>query len=445
MSHQFRSSDEQLEQMLRARAAVPDPQLLGDIVAMTEHRRQRRSLFGGLVPGQRPVLLLATVALLLAALAGAIAVGLRLILPEPIDFGDLESVIISRDECGLIAIDPFSGEQLTIWQPEDPCEVPRRVVTIRSGPARIYELGIAAAGSHDGLLAYSVSRHEPGQESDLIGLWTLDLASGRVRQLSECQVPLCHYTDISADGGRILHSGWEGTAEGVYRLAVTDIDGSLIWSGDFDEPAYEPRFSPDAEAILFAGYRTGVLYAIRGDGEVLTTVFEQPGLFVRSGNWSPDGRRMAFAAFDEGADEFQIWVADADGGSARQIARREGRQAERHGPVWSPDGEWIAFARRTDLPSGGMFEIWVVGADGSGAVQVYEDCCQRNTVGSLPAWSPDGEWIAFGASREDPRFSDGRIETPGLYLVRRDGSGLRRVADVSIQPFLWQPLPPSEP
>jgi Tol biopolymer transport system component len=439
MSQQFRISDAQLERLLRARAAGPDLQLLGDIVAMTEQRRQRRGLLAGLAPMQRQLLLLATVALLLAALVGAIAVGSRLLLPEPIDFGEAESLIISRDECGLIGIDPATGQRFTLWQGERPCDVPHGRNGVQPGPATLPELLIAAAASSNEQLVYSVSPVVPGQESPLIGLWRLEHQRGGARYLGECVVVVCVYVDVSVGGERIVHAGWDGTAEGAYRLAVTDSDGAPIWSRELDALAYEPRFAPDGSHLLFSGYEDGLLYVIDADGSGQRPIFEDADLFVRAGSWSPDGSRVAFTTLDRATGEFALWVMES-AGDGLKVASLEGGQVERHVPVWSPDGTHIAYARRTDGPRGGGFEVWVVREDGSDARQVYADCCQRNTIGSVPAWSSDGEWVAFAASREDANYRDGRVETPGLYLVRPDGSELHRVADISIQPFLWLPV-----
>jgi Tol biopolymer transport system component len=41
--------------------------------------------------------------------------------------------------------------------------------------------------------------------------------------------------------------------------------------------------------------------------------------------------------------------------------------------------------------------------------------------GSLPAVSPDGRWIAFGADRGEPAWQ--------IYMVGQDGSGERRLTD----------------
>ena len=78
--------------------------------------------------------------------------------------------------------------------------------------------------------------------------------------------------------------------------------------------------------------------------------------------------------------------------------------------AWSPDGKWIAFVR----PYGKLF---LVHPDGSGLhtvpLQIPEGTGAQN-----PSWSPDGTLIVFSLQRAD---------AAEIYVVRPDGSGLRRV------------------
>ena len=81
----------------------------------------------------------------------------------------------------------------------------------------------------------------------------------------------------------------------------------------------------------------------------------------------------------------QVFVIEADG-TARQVTGRSGSLGATF-PVWSPDGEQIAFTgpKHGETTISGM--VAVVNADGSDERQIAE--------GSFPRWSPDGTRIAF--------------------------------------------------
>ena len=69
--------------------------------------------------------------------------------------------------------------------------------------------------------------------------------------------------------------------------------------------------------------------------------------------WSPDGRRIAFAAHDV------IYVVDADGSGLRRLAQNATFES------WSPDGRKLIIGRLTGL--------WVMNADGSGQRNLTRD------------------------------------------------------------------------
>jgi len=117
--------------------------------------------------------------------------------------------------------------------------------------------------------------------------------------------------------------------------------------------------------------------------------------------------------------ETELYAMNADGSDKRRLVRSASGRAS--WPVWSPDGLKLAFAKQLGPAIGQCVvchtEIFVVNADGSG---------QRNLTGTLggdaPAWSPDGQTIAFSSAR-DPSSN------PTLYVMNADGSGLRRVTE----------------
>jgi Tol biopolymer transport system component len=83
-------------------------------------------------------------------------------------------------------------------------------------------------------------------------------------------------------------------------------------------------------------------------------------------SWSPDGRRMAYAATIGDSEVSAIYTADADGSGTRWLTPPKPLRSD-ESPVWSPDGKRLLFVR---TPGGGgaeryVPEVWTMRADGS--------------------------------------------------------------------------------
>jgi len=133
--------------------------------------------------------------------------------------------------------------------------------------------------------------------------------------------------------------------------------------------------------------------------------------------FSPDGSRIAFRSREAGP--YDIWVADTlrpFGSATRITAVAPGSAAGK--PAWSPDGESIAF-----VVDG---TIWLMNADGAN---------QRSLVeGDNPTWSPDGLRLAFSrgvGSLDCPAC------TSSLHVIGVDGT--------NEQKLLGFPATPSDP
>lgn len=76
----------------------------------------------------------------------------------------------------------------------------------------------------------------------------------------------------------------------------------------------------------------------------------------------------------------------------------------------------------------GFWDLMVMSADGSGQTKLLTGGDNRT-----PAWSPDGEWIAFSRTN---------VAEPGIYMMRPDGTGLCRIVVTDAWPFgapTWSP------
>jgi WD40 repeat protein len=144
-----------------------------------------------------------------------------------------------------------------------------------------------------------------------------------------------------------------------------------------------------------------------GFGRVLlhgpTRFDAQPRVDFAGLAWAPEGSALAYLYGSE------LHVAKADGSRSRLLAR-----GVTDAPAWSPDGRLIAIA------ANGLRLVPAVGGPARLLTRAGD---------TAPAWSPDGRRIAFLAG--DYLYS--------LYVVDRDGSHLRQLADgVSSAPS-WSP------
>ena len=120
-----------------------------------------------------------------------------------------------------------------------------------------------------------------------------------------------------------------------------------------------------------------------------------------------------------------LYLLDVATGQVRPIV---GDHAWNTDPAWSPDGERIAYVSTKD----GETAIYVMDlADGKVTRLTHGGGWNGN-----PTWSPDGEWIMFDSSRDGPSAG-----FRNLFAVRPDGTDLRRVthgSDYRGQPS-WAP------
>lgn len=93
--------------------------------------------------------------------------------------------------------------------------------------------------------------------------------------------------------------------------------------------------------------------------------------------------------------------------------------------AWSPDGSLAAFAY-PDHASGTPYKLWIF----EPVAKTWTSVAQFPFI-DPPFWSPDGTWLAF-------RVQDG-VGGENVYVVHRDGTGLRNITDSGILPTAGRP------
>ena len=179
----------------------------------------------------------------------------------------------------------------------------------------------------------------------------------------------------------------------------------------------------DAEAtisrggrIAFTSVRDGDLdiYVMDSDGKNVKRLTDEAG-YDGGPFWSPDGKQIVYRAhhpadpkeledyrslLNEGLVRpllMELFLMDADGSNKRQLTRFG---AASFAPYVLPDGKRIIFSSNKDDPRGRNFELYLIGADGTGLERLtFSGDSNEFHFTAFPMFSSDGKRLVFASTR----------------------------------------------
>ncbi|MGI9076886.1 MAG: CehA/McbA family metallohydrolase [Gemmatimonadaceae bacterium] len=197
-------------------------------------------------------------------------------------------------------------------------------------------------------------------------------------------------------------------------------------------------WSPDGKEVIYS--MQGSLWRQTVGASVARQIASGPG-YLYQPDWSPDGRWVAYAAYD--SDAIELRLLDLTTGKFTPITANGAVNVE---PRWSPDGTRLAFVSSSHNRRWHIFTI-AVSAGVPGALERLTEDHDSKSLRRYyysdwdhylsPTWSPDGAEIIFVSNR-------GRIHgTGGFWRMRAQAGATAR--EIRYEETTWKARPDWSP
>jgi TolB protein len=294
------------------------------------------------------------------------------------------------------------------------------------------------APSPDGRLIVTSTITENGDSL----LWLMRGDGSSQKELYICSRAECANFDWAQDSRRLLFEKrsieddgrvgtptlwWLDTKSGDVR--PLHADASSLGAGG--------RLSPDGRWVSYHSPQQESLSLYNLEDSRSQTILNEIGTTAA---WSPDSRYLVAPMFDlvilhgdEGEDHESHTHDYQTAVHLKLIDPQSGEQTNLSGqisvedsvPAWSPDGQWIAFGRRQPGTNTAR-QIWVMRSDGSEARALTADPAINH---GPPAWSADGRYLLFQQIDQNDLTAD-----PQIWRIDVDSGEKELLAASGMQP-----------
>ncbi|MDX6557584.1 MAG: hypothetical protein QOF72_633 [Blastocatellia bacterium] len=298
---------------------------------------------------------------------------------------------------------------------------------------RIANVGDAQISPNGEWIVYTVSTAEGEQTVSTLWLVRASERFANVPPTSRQPEQRRNWDSARSSGRPLLPSGWN---------------------------AANPRWSPDGKNIAFLSTHEGQhgIWIAGPDRRVprLIAAVRDTNFFItyagESFSWSPDSRMIAYISASEepdrdslngssGSDDprvidriqyksrtsfsdrlrTHVWLTDVDAPQPRQLTSGPFYD---HALTFSPKGDEIAFLsnHESDPDANNNSDIFATNLQGEVRQITSTPGCEYE-----PAWSPDGKWIAYTATKRDVTTIDSVAEDTHVWITDAAGASRREL------------------
>jgi TolB protein len=301
------------------------------------------------------------------------------------------TVVAGAEQLFALAWQPGADGSTGSSRPADEEAAPAQPAAITSGSGSVWDYAPSPDGSR---IVYSALNTDGGSD-----LWVTQVDGAGPALLLACPQAFCATPAWSPDGRLLAYSqrnANEFAAAAVspprlFLLDVTTQETAPVFA-DSQKLGFEPRWAADGQWLA---YLAPDFYGVTAYN--VETGVEQfyPTQTGETATWHPTRSEFLMTEQAQIGDMFvvHLYLVDPVANTRRNLSG-DANLVEDGSPAWSPDGEWVAF-RRSELAGERKTlskQLWLMRADGSEAHPLTADA---EIDYGAPAWSGDGSTLLF--------------------------------------------------